>query len=111
MSNCKKETSYKYTSRSSPPFSANKCKSMKKKGNDGNIYKSVPNKKGVFRWILVRKSLKKDKKLTLKEIQNIAKRYNVTKSGTKKQVAHRIINLRKNRLKKKDEKNLLNVLI
>lgn len=111
MSNCKKETSNKYTSRNSPPFSANKCKSMKKQGNDGNVYKSVPNKRGVFRWIIVSKSLKKKKKLSLKEIQNIAIRYNITKSGTKKQVAHRIINLRKNRLKKKDENNLLNVLI
>ena len=28
-----------------------KCKSLRRKGNDGNMYKSVPNKRGVYRWI------------------------------------------------------------
>ena len=60
MRKCRKETSFKYKSRRSPRYSANKCKSLKKIGNDGKLYKSVPNKSGVYRWIKVNKN--KDKK-------------------------------------------------
>ena len=62
MTRCRKETSYKYIIRNSPPYSANKCKSLKKKGNDGFFYKSVPNKRGVYRWIKVKRKIYKSKK-------------------------------------------------
>ena len=55
MVRCRKETSIKYIKRKSPSFSANKCKYKRKKGNNGVMYKSVPNKKGVFRWIKIKK--------------------------------------------------------
>lgn len=47
---CKKETTKKYTSRSSPPYSANKCLAMKKKGNDGKFYISTRDVNNVYKW-------------------------------------------------------------
>ena len=43
-------TNNKYANRPSPPFPANKNCGKTKKGNDGNLYKSVPNKNGVCAW-------------------------------------------------------------
>ena len=37
--------------RKGPPYPANECCGQTKKGHDGLIYKSVPNKKGVCRWV------------------------------------------------------------
>ena len=115
MNRCRKEKSFKYTSRRTPSYSANKCKSMKKKGNDGNLYKSVSNKKGVYRWIKIRKKKKniskaQSKKISLKNLRQIASKYNISKSGRKKQIAKRLIELRGKVLKVKD-KNELKVLL
>jgi hypothetical protein len=41
----------KYTKRTSPPFPANDFCGKKKKGNDGKMYLSKPNKNGICRWI------------------------------------------------------------
>ena len=41
----------KYASRPSPPFPANKFCGKKKKGNDGKMYLSKPNKNGICRWV------------------------------------------------------------
>ena len=60
MVRCRKETSRKYIKRKSPSFGANKCKYKMKRGNNGLMYKSVPNKKGVFRWIKIKKRQKKE---------------------------------------------------
>lgn len=109
MNRCRKETSFKYRSRRSPQYSANKCKSMKKLGNDGNLYKSVSNKKGVYRWIKVNKN-KETKKVSLKSLKNMASRYQLTNSGTKKQIARRLILLRSRNLKAKDKKYLNRIL-
>ena len=68
MTKCRKETNRKYIKRKSPSYSANKCKYMKKKGFNNILYKSVPNKKGVFRWIKVKKT-KKIKKLQSKHFK------------------------------------------
>jgi hypothetical protein len=43
-------TNAKYATRPSPPFPANKHCGEVKKGNDGNMYKSVANKNGVCAW-------------------------------------------------------------
>jgi len=47
---CVKQTLKKYTTRKSPPFPANKCKTKKKKGNDGKFYISKP-KGGTYKWV------------------------------------------------------------
>lgn len=44
----------KYTSRPSPPLPANEHCGETQKGNDGQMYVSVPNKKAVCRWTLKR---------------------------------------------------------
>ena len=106
MNRCRRETSSKYTTRKSPRYSANKCKSMKKIGNDGRLYKSVSNKKGVYRWIKVNKKYSNRNKISLKSLKNMALRYQLTTSGTKKQLAKRLIVLRSRNLKMKDKKQL-----
>ena len=72
------------------------------------MYKSVPNKRGVYRWIKIRKS--NIKKISLKSLKNMANRYNVTTKGTKKQVAKRLIILRGRVLKAKDINELKLIL-
>lgn len=49
---CGKQISKKYTSRSSPPYPANKCCGKQKKGNDGKMYISISDKNGRCRWVL-----------------------------------------------------------
>ena len=56
MSECVKMKSDKYSLRNSPPYPANKCKTMKKKGNDGNYYSSEPDKNGVYKWVKLNKN-------------------------------------------------------
>ena len=107
MNNCKKEKSLKYISRDSPPYSANKCFNLIKKGNNGLLYKSVPNRKGVYRWIKLKNTSNKNKKLTLKELKNLAKRYKVTTSGSKKEISQRLLKLRNKSLKKTHKNKIL----
>lgn len=47
---CVKQTRKKYTSRKSPPYPANKCKTKKRKGNDGKFYISKA-KGGTYKWV------------------------------------------------------------
>ena len=54
---CAKNTTKKYKTRKSPPYPANSCKNMKKKGNDGKFYISVA-KGGTYRWIPFAKKTK-----------------------------------------------------
>ncbi len=60
---CKKQTAKKYTTRGSPPFSAQDCKGETKKGNDGKDYKSVPDMRGIYRWIKATASTKATRKM------------------------------------------------
>ena len=46
---CVKQTLKKYTTRKSPPYPANKCKTKKRKGNDGKFYISKA-KGGTYKW-------------------------------------------------------------
>lgn len=110
MNKCLKEKTFKYTSRNSPPYSANKCLNLTKKGNDGLLYKSVPNKKGVYRWIKINKNLKNNYKLSLKDLKKMAKRYKITTSGSKKQISQRLIKLRNKSLKKTDKNKLIKII-
>lgn len=54
-SECARVTAKKYTSRPSPPYHAANCKGQTKEGNDKQLYKSVPDKRGVYTWKVVTK--------------------------------------------------------
>jgi hypothetical protein len=47
---CKKSSLKKYITRPGPPYPAQKCEYRVLLGNDGNIYRSSPNKNGIFSW-------------------------------------------------------------
>ncbi len=50
---CKRLTTKRYRERPSPPYSANVigCRGKRRKGNDGRMYVSVPNKNDIYRWV------------------------------------------------------------
>ena len=106
---CKKVRSSvsKYRVREGPPYPANKCKTMKKRGNDGLMYKSIGNKNGVYRWVKWEKPSAKTRKLknksiTLEDLKKMADKYYVTRSGTKKEIAQRILGIRAQGITKTD---------
>ena len=49
------KTTQKYRNRPSPPFKANFCIGQRKKGNDGQMYRSKAYEFGPARWVLSRK--------------------------------------------------------
>lgn len=108
MPKCIKLKSNKYSLRNSPPYPANKCKSMKKKGNDGNFYVSQPDKNGTHKWVVINKKNKTQKnKATKKDLQMLATKYTVTKDGSSKQIAERLMNLRGYLIKNKTDKKII----
>lgn len=50
MPPCKEVQAAKYQTRKSPPFHAQDCKDMTKRGKDGN-YISKPDVRGVYKWV------------------------------------------------------------
>lgn len=52
-SKCEIQTTKKYQTRKGPPLKANDCKGLTAKGNDNEIYKSEPDKRGIYRWVKV----------------------------------------------------------
>lgn len=48
---CVKLKTRKYTSRPSPPYSAQECPNKTLKGNDGKKYTSSSSELGIYRWI------------------------------------------------------------
>ena len=107
MSECIKMKSDKYSLRNSPPYPANKCKTMKKKGNDGNYYLSEPDKNGIYKWVKVNKNKTIKNKATKKDLQILVKKYKVTKSGTNKEVAERLVRLQAPFIKNKRDKQII----
>ena len=105
MSECVKMKSDKYSLRNSPPYPANKCKTMKKKGNDGNYYLSESDKNGVYKWVKVNKTLKN--KATRKDLQILVKKYKVTKSGSNSEIAERLVRLNAPFIKNKRDKKII----
>lgn len=95
----------KYSLRNSPPYPANKCKTMKKKGNDGNYYLSEPDKNGIYKWVKVNKN--KTVKATKKDLQILVKKYKVTKSGSNKEVAERLVRLNAPFIKNKTDRKII----
>jgi len=47
---CVKRTQAKYMNRPSPAYPANECCDKTMRGNDGLMYRSVRNKKGICTW-------------------------------------------------------------
>lgn len=117
MSDCVKIETRKYSFRNSPPYSANKCKSIKKLGNDGNLYVSQPDKNGTYKWVNVNKNKtlkhKSTKNKTLKnkatseDLQMLVKKYEVTKSGSNSEIAERLVNLRGPFIKNKTDRKII----
>ena len=117
MSECVKIETRKYSFRNSPPYSANKCKSIKKRGNDGNLYISQPDKNGTYKWVNANKNktlkhkVSKNKtikgKATSKDLQMLVKKYEVTKSGSNSEIAERLVNLRGAFIKNKTDRKII----
>ena len=117
MSDCVKIETRKYSFRNSPPYSANKCKSIKKRGNDGNLYVSQPDKNGTYKWVNVNKNktlkhkVSKNKtlknKATSEDLQMLVKKYEVTKSGSNSEIAERLVNLRGPFIKNKTDRKII----
>ncbi len=51
MTTCQKNTTRKYKERPSPPYHASDCKGKSMKGNDGTMYISKADAKGIYKWI------------------------------------------------------------
>jgi hypothetical protein len=47
---CRRQYTKKYVTRGSPPYPANECAEMIMKGNDGDIYQSRSDYRGIFKW-------------------------------------------------------------
>lgn len=107
MNECVKIKTDKYSLRNSPSYSANKCKSMKKKGNDGKFYLSKPDKNGTYKWVNVNKNKTLKNKATNEDLQRLVKKYKVTKSGSNREVAERLVKLRAHVIKNKTDKKII----
>ena len=113
MNKCTKiktdEHSFKYGFRNSPPYHANNCHSMKKKGNDGKLYLSQPDKNGIYKWVAVNKNkTQKNKPATSKDLQMLVKKYSIAKSGSNKQVAQNLMRVRGHLIKNKSDLKIIN---
>ena len=108
MGACVKMQTRKYASRKSPPYPANQCKSMKKRGNDGAMYVSQPDKNGTHKWVLVGKATRGvTRKATSKDLHMLAEKYLVTSSGSNKDIAHRLVELRGAVITHKKERSII----
>jgi hypothetical protein len=107
MNECIQIKTQKYSLRNSPPYPANKCKSMKKKGNDGKFYLSQPDKNGTYKWTNVNKNKTLKNKATKKDLQILVKKYEVTKSGSNKELAERLVKLRGQLIKNKTDRKII----
>ena len=112
MNECIKLKTDKYSFRNSPPYPANKCKTMKKKGNDGKYYISQPDKNGTYKWVnanknktLNNKTLKN--KATKEDLQMLVKKYEVTKSGSNREVAERLVQVKGFLIKNKTDRKII----
>jgi hypothetical protein len=92
----------KYSFRNSPPYPANKCKTMKKKGNDGKMYISQPDKNGTYKWVSIKRGKTEKLKVKTEDLKKLAVKYRVTTSGSKSDLANRLIKLRGHVINKTD---------
>jgi len=107
MNECIKLKTDKYSFRNSPPYPANKCKTMKKKGNDGKYYISQPDKNGTYKWVNVNKNKTLKNKATKEDLQMLVKKYRVTKSGSNREVAERLVQVKGFLIKNKTDRKII----
>jgi len=67
---------------------------MKKKGNDGTFYLSRPDTKGTYKWVKSNKNKTLKNKATKEDLQRLVRKYEVTKSGSNREVAKRLVKLK-----------------
>jgi hypothetical protein len=95
MSGCKPQFTKKYLSRPSPNFPANKCRGQSLVGQDGHMYRSKSDSRGIYRWskihignldFLNKKPLKKTRKVSKKKTRKVSKKKTrkVSKKKTRK---------------------------
>ena len=86
---------------------------MKKKGNDGKYYISQPDKNGTYKWVNVNKNktIKNNKtlknKATKEDLQRLVKKYEVTKSGSNREVAERLVQVKGFLIKNKTDRKII----
>ena len=107
MNECIKIKTDKYTFRNSPPYPANKCKSIKKKGSDGKFYLSQPDKNGIYKWIKINKNKTIKNKATKEDLQRLTEKYSVTKSGSNREVAERLVRVTGFVIKNKTDRKII----
>tara|TARA_B110000261_G_C12974215_1_gene313745 strand:- start:464 stop:868 length:405 start_codon:yes stop_codon:yes gene_type:complete len=86
MSECSRKRTKKYTTRKSPPYPANDCPNMIKRGNDKKNYKSEADKNGVHKWKLSTKRKTLKKKPVAKRKLSVAKRKPAAANGESKKI-------------------------
>ena len=121
----KRKTRNKRGGRKGPEASATKFSAgIKKKGNDGNIWIIVKNKNGVKRWQrttetkktkkskkkITRKIFKSKDKITVKILRALKKKYKVTTTGDKKEIAEGLWRVRGRSMDNDDLKKIIQLL-
>jgi hypothetical protein len=92
----------KYSFRNSPPYPANKCQTKKKKGNDGKMYISQADKNGTYKWVPINRGKTEKRKVKTEDLKKLALKYHVTTSGSKSELANRLVKLRGTKINKTD---------
>ena len=92
----------KYAYRNSPPYPANKCQTKKKKGNDGKMYISQADKNGIYKWVPINRGKTEKLKVKTEDLKKLAVKYRVTTSGSKSDLANRLVKLRGHQINKTD---------
>ena len=84
---------------------------MKKRGNDGTMYVSQADKNGTYKWVPVTKTLKnraaRAARAASGDLQKLAKKYMVSPSGSTKELAHRLVELRGASVTNKKDKHII----
>lgn len=75
---CKEVKTKKYQERKAPPYHANDCKGETKKGNDGELYVSSVDSRGVYKWVPAKRKSSSVKKVSKKGV----KQYKILDNGS-----------------------------
>lgn len=108
---CSRQTSKKYTSRSSPPYPANKCCGQTKKGNDGSMYVSTRNRSGVCSWSAKKRSRRTPTKRSTKSSSSSRNLSRKSKSKTSSSRRRKVVGTRDKSRDKPMSKMSRNMLI
>jgi hypothetical protein len=95
---------------------------MKKRGNDDKMYLSQPDKNGIYKWINAKKnktvkskateskateSKATESKATKEDLQRLVKKYEVTRSGSNREVAERLVKVKGYLIKNKTDRKII----